>query len=48
MPTCESRNVVSDVIGLLLVLRTDRRDLVTLQKMGVIIHDGNTSAGRWG
>jgi len=28
-------------------IRTVRRDLVLLQKMGVLIREGNTSAGRW-
>ena len=27
--------------------RTIQRDLAALQKMGVIVHEGNTSAGRW-
>ena len=27
--------------------RTIERDLATMQKMGVLIHEGNTSAGHW-
>ena len=27
--------------------RTVQRDLATLQKIGVLIREGNTSAGRW-
>lgn len=29
------------------VIRTIRRDLVALQKKGVLLREGNTSAGRW-
>ena len=30
-----------------LVLKTVKRDLAALQKMGVLVREGNTSAGRW-
>ena len=30
-----------------LVERTVKRDLAAMQKMGVLVREGNTSAGRW-
>lgn len=34
-------------VVLSVVHRTVQRDLATLQKMGVLLREGNTSAGRW-
>lgn len=34
-------------VVLSVALRTIRRDLATMQKMGVLLREGNTSAGRW-
>ena len=34
-------------VVLSLVLKTVKRDLAALQKMGVLVREGNTSAGRW-
>ena len=34
-------------VVLSVALRTIRRDLAALQKMGVLLREGNTSAGRW-
>lgn len=34
-------------VVLSVVQRTIQRDLATMQKMGVLIREGNTSAGHW-
>ena len=34
-------------VVLSVALRTIRRDLAAMQKMGVLLREGNTSAGRW-
>ena len=34
-------------VVLSVVLRTIRRDLVAMQKKGVLLREGNTSTGRW-
>lgn len=47
----DNENVVSDAVSLSQVLsvdpRTVQRDLAVMQKKGVLIREGNTSAGRW-
>jgi len=40
-------NVSSDVVSLSVDSRTVQRDLADLQKKGVLIREGNTSAGHW-
>ena len=42
-----SSDVSSSVGSLSVVKRTVERDLSAMQKKGVLIREGNTSAGRW-
>lgn len=37
----------SNVVSLSVVHRTVQRDLAAMQKKGVLIREGNTSAGHW-
>lgn len=44
---CQSVDVRSDVGSFVVVKRTIERNLAAMQKMGVLIREGNTSAGHW-
>ena len=42
------RNSVKEMsLDLPLVERTIKRDIATIQKMGILFREGNTSAGHW-
>ena len=47
VPSNVSSNVSSLSVVLSVVPRTIWRDLAAMQKMGILIREGNTSAGHW-